>query len=200
METAGRLRTETLRARDGLSLKEREEKSKIIHDTFLQIMNTFSFQTVFIYVSYRSEVDTLKLIKKLLDAGKNVTVPFVQVNSRKMLAIRLFDPENDLVSGYYGIMEPKESILTERAIDHSIIDVVVLPGSVFDERGGRLGYGGGFYDTFIAMEVSASAKRIAFSYDLQVKQRIPQQAHDQPVDFVITEKRIITGVRLGHTG
>ncbi len=195
METAASLRTETLKARDRLSPEAREEKNRAIHEKFFQIINKIPSETIFIYVSYRSEVGTDSLITQLLDAGKIVTVPLVQVNSRKMLAIRLMDPENDLVSGYYGIMEPKESLIQERTLDPSRIDVVVLPGSVFDERGGRMGYGGGFYDTFLAMEVLPSAKRIAFSYDLQIKHRIPQQAHDQPVDFVISEKRLIQGER-----
>ncbi len=198
METAGRYRAETLKARDRLTPEEREEKSRAICERFFQIIETIPCETIFIYISYRSEVDTHGLIKRLLDAGKTVTVPLVQVSSRKMHAIRLINIENDLVSGYYGIMEPKESILSERIIDHSMIDIVVLPGSVFDEKGGRLGYGGGFYDTFLAEEILASAKRIAFSFDLQVKKRIPQQTHDEPVEYIITEKRVITGVRLGR--
>lgn len=198
METAGRYRAETLKARDNLTLKEWEEKSKAICDKFFQIIETFPCETIFIYVSYRSEVDTLDLIKKLLASDKIVAIPLVQVSSRKMHAIRLLDLKNDLVSGYYGILEPKESIVPERTVDHSGIDVVVLPGAVFDENGGRIGYGGGFYDTFLAEEISASAKRIALSFDLQVKQRIPQQSHDESVDYIITEKRLIAGLRSGN--
>lgn len=191
MKAMDNSRKETLKARDSLTPLERDRMSDAIQQKFLHLIDSIQSKTIFIYVSYKSEVSTLELIRLLLARGKVVTVPLILVDSKKMLAVRLLDLESDLAPGYYGILEPKESIIEEREIEKSDIDVVVLPGSVFDEHGGRMGYGGGFYDRFLAADVPKNAKRIALAFDLQVKSLIPQQDHDQPVDYIITEKRVI---------
>lgn len=193
VETSDRYRVESLKARDKLSLFELENKSGAIHERFLQFIESIPNQTIFIYVSFRSEVDTIGLIRKLLESDRIVTVPLVSIASKSMRAVRLINPENDLIPGYFGILEPKKDIVSERIIDPSTIDIVVLPGSVFDLNGGRLGYGGGFYDRFLAEKISNRAKRIAFSFELQIHDQVPQQAHDQPVDYIISEERIIAG-------
>ena len=197
METTGRYRTETLKARDRLTPFEITQKSGVIHERFLQIIDQIPSQTIFIYVSYKSEVDTLSLIKKLLNDNKTITVPHVLTSSKTMQAVRLENLENDLVPGYFGILEPREDLLSRREVNPSTIDVVVLPGSVFDLQGGRLGYGGGFYDKFLATKVPEGVTRIAFSFELQIKNHIPQQVHDEAVDYIVTEERVIFGKRQG---
>ncbi|MGB5231977.1 MAG: 5-formyltetrahydrofolate cyclo-ligase [Desulfoprunum sp.] len=187
------MRKQVLAQRDMLGPGERKEKSERIRHRFLDLVNPFDPATFFLFVNFRSEVETLELIGQLLESGKTVTVPLVSVNEKSMTAVRLIDPDKDLVPGYYGILEPRKDLLKTRTIDHKTIDIVVLPGSVFDERGGRLGYGGGFYDRFIANEVLPSALRIALAFELQVQSEIPQQPHDQPADFIITEQRVIHG-------
>ena len=196
METASYYRTETLKARDRLSLIELKEKSSIVQEKFLQLIGSMPNQTIFIYVSCRSEVDTITLIGKLLAAGKTVTVPLVDVRLKRMRAVWIDDLENDLVSGCFGTLEPKENIVFERTVDPSTIDIIVLPGSVFDLDGGRLGYGGGYYDRFLATEIQPRVKRIAFAFDLQIKDRIPQKVHDEPVDLIVSESRVVVGKRL----
>ena len=70
------------------------------------------------------------------------------------------------------------------------VEVIVLPGSVFDEQGGRLGYGGGYYDRFIALQ-APQAKRIGLAFEMQIEKQLPLQPHDQKLHLIITEKRII---------
>lgn len=193
MHDTDRIRKQVLAQRDTLSPGERREKSGMIHHRFLDLVKPFDPATFFLFVNFRSEVETLELIGHLLKSGKTVTVPLVSVSEKSMTAVRLIDPNQDLIPGYYGILEPRKDLLKTRTIDHKSIDIVVLPGSVFDERGGRLGYGGGFYDRFIANEVLPSALRIALAFELQVHSEIPQQPHDQPADFIITEQRVIRG-------
>jgi 5-formyltetrahydrofolate cyclo-ligase len=65
-----------------------------------------------------------------------------------------------------------------------------MPGSVFDLRGGRLGYGGGFYDRFL-QTAAPQALRIGLAYDLQVVAAVPLQRHDQQLDYLVTETRTI---------
>lgn len=193
MENSRDLRKNVLKMRDGLTSLQREEKDRLVSHRFLELIEKIKSATIFLYVSFRSEVDTHGLIDNLLAEGKIVTVPLVSLQDRKMTAIRLLDTKKDLVPGYYGILEPRKELILERSVNHRDIDIVVLPGSVFDESGGRLGYGGGFYDRFLANEISPSATRIALAYDFQVRKKIAQESHDQPVDYIITEKRVIAG-------
>ncbi len=88
---------------------------------------------------------------------------------------------------------PKKKLCTTRAVAPQEIETILLPGSVFDERGGRFGYGGGYYDRFLAKV--PKARRIGLAFDLQVVAEAPLQEHDELLDLVVTESRIIRGNR-----
>ena len=151
-------------------------------------------KTLFIYVDFRSEVETHFLIAELLKQGKRVVVPVTLVKEKRLLPVSITDLEKDLVPGYCSIPEPRPAIREHHMVASSEIDTIILPGSVFDERGGRLGYGGGYYDRFMACE-APKALRIGLTFDFQVIDRLDLQAHDKLLDLIITEKRIIHGKR-----
>ena len=153
-----------------------------------------SGSTIFIYVDFRSEVETHLLIAELLRRGKRVVAPVTLVKEKRLLPVEIRDLEQDLVPGYCLIPEPRVEIRKSRMVAAGEIETILLPGSVFDERGGRLGYGGGYYDRFMAHE-APRARRIGLAFDLQVVDRLPLQPHDQIADLVVTEKRIIHGIR-----
>ena len=191
MHDADTLRKRALASRDLLSPSEREAKSRQIHQHFFELTDRYDLQSFFLFVSFRSEVETHDLIEQLLKKDKIVSVPLVSVKERKMTAVRLRNPQQDLVPGYGGILEPRVDIVAERQVDHGSIDIVVLPGSAFDRRGARLGYGGGFYDRFLAHEIRPSALRVALAFHVQIFEEVPQQAHDMPVDYIVTEQEVI---------
>ena len=121
-------------------------------------------------------------------------VPVTLVREKRLLPVAIRDLEKDLVPGYCSIPEPRMEIRKDRTVAASEIETIIVPGSVFDERGGRLGYGGGYYDRFMAHE-APQARRIGLAFDLQVIDRLSLQSHDELLDLVVTEKRIIQGVR-----
>ncbi|MBT8359634.1 MAG: 5-formyltetrahydrofolate cyclo-ligase, partial [Deltaproteobacteria bacterium] len=131
----------------------------------------------------------LQCIKRLLEAGKQVTVPLTRVEEKRLDIIQLLDPDADLIPGYCGIPEPREELVASRARAAKQLDVIVLPGSVFDLRGGRFGYGGGYYDRLLSQV--PQAERIALAYELQIVDELPLQKHDEILDCIVTEKRII---------
>ncbi|MDH3921502.1 MAG: 5-formyltetrahydrofolate cyclo-ligase, partial [Desulfobulbaceae bacterium] len=110
----------------------------------------------------------------------------------RMIPLLIKDPEQDLVPGYYNIPEPdpKKSL----RLEPGEIDAAVIPGSVFDIHGGRLGYGGGYYDRFLLND-APQAKRIGLAFELQVVDNVPLEPHDQPLDILITEERIVNITR-----
>jgi 5-formyltetrahydrofolate cyclo-ligase len=98
-----------------------------------------------------------------------------------------FTPMDALVSGHMGIPEPRDA----RLLDAAMVDVAFVPGLAFDVCGGRIGYGGGVYDRLLP-KLRASTLRIALAYDFQVmKEVLPQEEHDLPMDYIVTEKQWI---------
>lgn len=187
------LRKNTLKERDNLSSDEIKTTSDAICENLLNLAEVKNSKTIFAYVSFRSEVSTFGLIEKLIGAGKKVTVPITYVEERRLDAIQINDLNKDLVPGYCNIPEPTPELCVANIVDPQEIDVILLPGSVFDKRGGRFGYGGGFYDRFVS--AAPEATRIALAYDLQVVDKLALQPHDELLDYIVTETSIHNGNR-----
>ncbi len=191
MERMGRseLRQTILARRDRLPPAEQAGKSRDIVAKLFDMEEIGAAGHLFVYAGFRSEVQTGDFIDQCLAAGKTVSVPVTLVESSSLLAVRITDPKAQLRPGYCGIPEPPPSLAERNRVDPATIDVVIVPGSVFDSRGGRLGYGGGYYDRFLSGQ-APGALRIALAYDLQVVDRVPMEPHDQRMDRVVTEKTI----------
>ncbi len=193
MNDSKQLRKDILAARNNLSSEDIREKSKAIANRLLELPEVEKSTSIFLYVSFRSEVATRDLLNTLIKTGKTVSVPITYVKERRLDAIHITDPDSQLVPGYCDIPEPDKSILVSNYVKPETIDTIILPGSVFDERCGRFGYGGGFYDRFVANIPKAC--RIGLAFDLQIIDHAPLQDHDELLDIVITETRIIKGTR-----
>ncbi len=184
----------TLAARDCLSSSDRQVMSDRICKKILLLDEIQSSETLFVSVAFRSEVETALLIKELLRQGKKVAVPVTLVAEKRLLPVLICDMEKDLVPGYCSIPEPRRELRASNAIKGSTIDTILVPGSLFDEQGGRMGYGGGYYDRFMANE-APSARRIGLAFEIQVVDALSLQPHDVPLDLIVTEKRLIRRVR-----
>ncbi len=134
------------------------------------------------FASFRSEVETGPMIRRVLQSGKRVVLPKVQGSELALYEIRDFD--NDVESGTWGIPEPK-SIMPASLTD---IDLMIIPGAAFDKRGNRLGYGAGYYDKLLPAFGKAT---VALAFEAQIVDEIPVDSHDVPMQKIITEKRVI---------
>jgi 5-formyltetrahydrofolate cyclo-ligase len=195
MTNAHALRARILADRDAQTPEEIRNKSRAIHENVRKLVSLQRSHTIFAYVSFRSEVDTTGLIDELLAAGKKVAVPVTRVKDKRLDVISITSRDKDLVPGYCSIPEPRRELWQTAMVAEKEIEVILLPGSVFDLRGGRFGYGGGYYDRFL--ERNPLALRIGLAFDLQVVAEAPLATHDQLLDLVITETRIIAGNRSG---
>jgi len=182
------LRKKILAARDRLDTEARHEKSVLVMHNFWRLLEERGWSTLFMYVNFRSEVETLETIKRCLGQGLRVAVPLVDPVAVCMIPLLINDPERDLAPGYYDIPEPDPR--RSPRVDPAEIDAAVIPGSVFDIHGGRLGYGGGYYDRFLVND-APRAKRIGLAFELQLVDKVPLEPHDQPLDILITEERIV---------
>ena len=184
-----RVRKETLTARTAISLQELVAKSEIITDLFLNSDIYKEANTIMAYLDFRNEVKTEKIIKTAIADGKQVVIPISVVETRQLILSEIINYDIELEQGAYGILEPKKEFIRET--DPNVVDVVLIPGVAFDERGYRVGYGAGYYDRFLE-RVRPDTKKVALSFEMQIVVNAFEDTHDVPVDMIITEKGTMT--------
>lgn len=134
------------------------------------------------------------LLRRCLNEGKSVCVPVTVPQQSELLAVTITDPSADLSPGYKGIPEPIPSLVELQRICPQSIEIAIIPGAVFDRSGHRLGYGGGYYDRFLAHK-APQACRVGLAFSQQLVDRIPVLSHDIPLDMLVTEKEVLVWPR-----
>jgi 5-formyltetrahydrofolate cyclo-ligase len=182
------LRKKVQEIRDELDPEQRRILSSQVSSNLWSVPEFVEAEIILFFIAFRSEVDTLPMIHRALEENKTVCVPCTDINDKSMVASRILDLDYDLFTGNYDIPEPKRECLRPLAAEK--IDVILMPGVAFDMRGGRLGYGAGYYDRFIE-NCQPHCKLIALAFELQIVDRVPCADHDAPIHKIITEKRVI---------
>ena len=193
-----------LAKRDAIPYENRIEADKVRNERVRNWEIYQNAELLLFYVSYRTEADTLQLLKEAIEAGRKVAVP--KVVGTDMFFYRITEL-TQLVEGYKGILEPDtercEAVSGTQGAGGVHVEslngltfpkrtLLFVPGCAFDEKGGRMGYGGGFYDRF--MEQYPDVLKVALAYEAQLEEEVPREAHDKPVDVIITEARMIQPV------
>lgn len=212
-QTKRDIRKHILTLRDSILPEDRACWDTGIRNRVLAHSAYLEAKVILAYASYRSETDTMGLIRQALTDGKYVFAPKVSGDEMEFWQIRR--PE-DLQSGYRGIPEPVQDIsLPEWAERASKCDgannekrvckaMMWMPGAAFDANRHRIGYGRGFYDRYLG-RTSDTNKDISFhdvgfrlqlvkaalAYGCQIVQQIPYEPHDVRPDMIITEKEIL---------
>ncbi|MBI5061218.1 MAG: 5-formyltetrahydrofolate cyclo-ligase [Candidatus Aenigmarchaeota archaeon] len=186
MKTKAHFREEILSKRNALSKDEIDAKSTVIAMRLLDMPEFMDAKTIFAYASYNSEVSTKYFIKKALNLGKKVCVPKVDFKTGDMWPVLISAYEN-LKPNENGIPEPGRFAAS---FDPMKVDLILVPGSVFDLQGHRIGSGKGFYDKYLHTYKNHAAV-IGLAFDFQIVDDIPEEPHDKEVHKIITEKRII---------
>jgi len=184
------IRQEILKKRDTQTQQEIEEKSIKIKEKFFCLPEFRKAKTIMFYLSFKSEVETEEMIREALESKKRIAVPVVKKEQDVIYISEIKNYDNELRTGDYGILCPKKEFIRE--IPTGEVDLVIVPGVVFDERGYRIGYGKGFYDKFLC-DVKDRIPTIALAFELQIVGEVPVDSHDIQMDKVITETRIIKG-------
>ena len=163
-------------------------KSAMILKRLLALVEYRRAAVIMTYVDFRNEVKTAELIKNSLALGKLLAVPLIDLQARQLIPSLLLDFPEDLAPNAWGILEPAPG--RRRPLPPEKIDLVIVPGVAFDEKGNRLGYGGGFYDCFLP-RTRADTFFVALAFELQIRPEIPTGPADCPVHCLVTEKRVI---------
>jgi len=161
----------------------RAQWDKIILDKLINSDYYKNSSVIFTFVSFRDEVDTHSFIEYALKDGKSICVP--KVPSKKQgMEVYVINSLEDLKEGYFGILEPMSHCTKVLPED---IDFIVMPGVAFDREGGRVGYGAGFYDRFLA-GLTKQVPKIALAYELQLYEKVPTDEFDIKIDGIITNE------------
>lgn len=179
METKKEIRTRILNKRNALTRGEWNAKSIYVLGTLMHHPLYQDAETVYCYVSANRETDTWPFLAFSLAAGKKVAVPKVCGNHMEFFYIQSLE---ELKPGYHGIFEPVTNI---QAADEQAL--MVMPVVAFDKENHRLGYGGGYYDRYLAEH--PKHPKIGLAFDFQEVEAIPADSTDIAPDIIITDKK-----------
>ncbi|MDR7416124.1 MAG: 5-formyltetrahydrofolate cyclo-ligase [Armatimonadota bacterium] len=175
---------------------DKEAKSRAILERVFRLPPFRQARTVLFYVDAGSEVRTRAFIPRAMALGKRVAVPYCARDEQGQDALRLFLLQDlqELEPGAFGILEPKPELrgYPERALAAQEVDMVLVPGVVFDRRGGRIGHGWGYYDRLLR-SVRPDCWLVGLAYECQVVEEVPMEPRDVFVDLVVTERAVYVG-------
>ncbi|MGD9846912.1 MAG: 5-formyltetrahydrofolate cyclo-ligase [Variibacter sp.] len=133
----------------------------------------------------RSEINPLPLMRRCAEQGAVLALPAIAGRGRP-LVMRVWEKDVPLVRGQWGIREPRAEA------PEVVPDILIVPLATFDRRGNRIGYGAGYYDmTIAAARARKPAVAIGLAFATQESEDVPALPHDQPLDFVLTEREVI---------
>jgi len=187
-ETKAAVRRTLTEARRSLAAGERQERSQRIAALCRGITGFESAKVVCSYINFREEVETSELIATLLQEGRRVAVPVQVRGSSRRLVFSEIRALSEMERNDFGILQPP--LEAARLVPAAAIPLFLVPGLAFDLAGRRLGYGLGCYDRAFADAAPGSIK-IGLAFELQILESVPADPHDVPMDFVVTENRVI---------
>ena len=177
---------------DRLTVNEDRKNAEIIVNRYLDSDYYKRADIIFAYSSMENEIPTERIIQTALKSGKKVALPKVisPVSDGAKMKFLLVDGNTLYINGVYGIMEPECGERVSPAGRNDRIEILI-PGLCFDLEKNRIGYGGGYYDRYLAQFDRKRFHVTALAYEYQIFEVIPTDEYDSKVDLVITENRWI---------
>jgi 5-formyltetrahydrofolate cyclo-ligase len=136
-----------------------------------------------LYSEIHNEVSTGAVAERALELDKTLVYPRVKEEELEFVVVRDLD---ELTSGAFGVLEPQG----QEVLSPAVLDLVVVPGVVFDRKGHRLGYGRGYYDRVLSV-CSQGCSKVGFAYDFQLVEKLPSVGHDEELSMLITEENVL---------
>ncbi len=160
------------------------QKSAAIMEKLFALKEFAEAKTILFYASKKDEVQTFAMIQKALDMGKRVALPITVVEGKNLVLSEISNVKG-LMAGAFSVPEPAEYM----PVQADAIDLVIVPGIAFDEKGDRIGHGMGYYDKLL--KTMPQARFVALAFEFQIIPDVPEEAHDVRVHKIVTEERVI---------
>ena len=183
------LRKKALKILSAIDFKTKKEKSKLIENKVLNLSLYKESKVVMLFVGKSDEVQTINLLKKIVAEKEFVVLPRINL-SKEMITAHKISNLNNLKLGAFNILEPPGKIFNKKNIN-----LILAPGLFFTKEGVRLGRGKAIYDKFLSgLEIYPQKNfipKIGLCFEKQIIKKLPQEANDIKMDYLITERRII---------
>ncbi len=168
-----------------LTEDERSEISRELQQELFQSELWKNAERIGIYLSFGTEWDTRKIVEEAFNSGKNVAIPKTIPETKQMDFYQITDL-SQVQKGHFDIMEP--NIEKATYLDKNEMDLLIVPGLIFTKSGYRIGFGGGYYDRFLMDFIHPTVSLVSLK---QIKESIPLNKYDLPVNYLITEEGLI---------
>ena len=170
------LRRQIREQKRAMTTEQIEQASVRLGELFVQTQQYQQAKTIYGYLPYNQEVRTVPMLEQAMRDGKRVAVPKCYGDEMKFIYM---DDLTKVENGYANIPEP----IADEPVANDKTALVLMPGMAFTKNGDRMGYGGGFYDKFLAAEPDHPT--VALCYDFQMVESLPTEEYDIPVDCVL---------------
>jgi len=164
------------------------EKLKKIDHKLFGFANFMEAQLAFLYTPISNEIPTEGIIKKALQIEKGIALPVFTDAKNAINLYKINNFNKDLVTSANDILEP--DIEKCKKISLEDVDIAIIPGLAFDDKGGRIGFGNNFYTKLIT-KLPETCRKVSLAYEEQIVDQIQMESRKFTVDIIITDKRVI---------
>lgn len=182
------IREDIARMVSALSDSDIAKKVGAIESRLFEFANFLEAKIALLYVNADSEVPTANIIRRAYNYNKIVVLPAFDAKTFDMNLMKVDDFDQELKPGPRGVPEPDGNLCKIVPIER--VDIAIIPGLAFDEKGGRIGSGKGYYDRLIP-RLAITTRKVALTFEDQIIPQVPMEPHDKYVDIIITDQRII---------
>ncbi|WP_035237126.1 5-formyltetrahydrofolate cyclo-ligase [Desulfobacter vibrioformis] len=165
-----------------------EEKYNIIENKLFEFANFLESQQVFLYPPGSKEIPTENIIRKAMEIGKSIILPVFTDVKNTFLLYKISHFDKDLVPNAHDMLEPNPERCKKIALDD--VDIAIIPGLAFDDKGGRMGFGNNYYAKLIT-KLPETCRRVSLAYEEQIVDQIQMESRKYTVDIIITDTRVI---------
>lgn len=173
---------------DALSPDALEKKYQIIEGKLFEFANFLEAQQSFLYTPSSTEIPTEAIIRKALDIEKGIILPVFTDAKNAFHLYKISDYDKDLVMNADDMLEPNPERCKKIALDD--VDIAIIPGLAFDDKGGRVGFGNNYYAKLIT-KLPETCRKVSLAYEEQVVDQIQMESRKFTVDIIITDARVI---------
>jgi 5-formyltetrahydrofolate cyclo-ligase len=187
-QSKNKIRKDMITALESLSENEIALKTRKIENRLFDFANFVEANIAMLYISSPGEVSSRNIITYCLDYRKIIVLPAFDPQKYRIRLFKIDNIEKDLKPGTRGILEPDTARC--KPVPVECLDIAIIPGIAFDEKGGRIGSGEGYYDRFIP-KLPITTRKVSIAFEDQIIPQIPMESHDKHVDIIITNERTI---------
>jgi len=173
---------------DKYTEEELVEKYNRIEHKLFEFANFMEAQLAFLYTPMATEIPTEGIIKKALQIEKGVALPVFTDAKNAINLYKISNYAKDLVTGNNDILEP--NVEKCKKINLEEVDIAIIPGLAFDDKGGRIGFGNNYYTKLIT-KLPETCRKVSLAFEEQIVDQIQMESRKFTVDIIITDQRVI---------